>query len=84
MKGLKKEFESSTVNEPSVFEPLRLYCICLSVYVSMCLCICMAVPIYTEPVNESSSDKIGEPKKWRQVKTKFWHLMYDGLMCAFV
>ena len=23
----KKEFESSTVNEPSVFEPLRLYCI---------------------------------------------------------
>ena len=22
----KKEFESSTVNEPSVFEPLRLYC----------------------------------------------------------
>ena len=26
MKGLKKEFESSTVNEPSVFEPLGLYC----------------------------------------------------------
>ena len=25
----KKEFESSTVSEPSVFEPLRLYCICL-------------------------------------------------------
>ena len=24
--GLKKEFESSTVNEPHVFEPLRLYC----------------------------------------------------------
>ena len=27
MYGLKKEFESSTVNEPSVFEPLKLYCI---------------------------------------------------------
>ena len=26
MQGLKKEFESSTVNNPSVFEPLRLYC----------------------------------------------------------
>ena len=25
--GLKKEFESSRVNEPSGFEPLRLYCI---------------------------------------------------------
>ena len=25
LKGLKKEFESSTVNEPSVFEPLMLY-----------------------------------------------------------
>ena len=24
---MKKEFESSMVNEPSVFEPLRLYCI---------------------------------------------------------
>ena len=23
---MKKEFESSTVNESSVFEPLRLYC----------------------------------------------------------
>ena len=28
LQGLKKEFESSTVNEPSLFEPLRLYCIC--------------------------------------------------------
>ena len=27
MYGLKKEFESSTVNEQSGFEPLRLYCI---------------------------------------------------------
>ena len=27
MQGLNKEFESSTVNEPSVFEPMRLYCI---------------------------------------------------------
>ena len=27
LEGLKKEFESSTVNEPSVFEPLRFYCI---------------------------------------------------------
>ena len=27
--GLKKEFEIAVVNEPSVFEPLKLYCIFL-------------------------------------------------------
>ena len=26
-KGLKKEFETAVVNEPSVFEPLKFYCI---------------------------------------------------------
>ena len=26
-KGLKNEFESAVVNEPSVFEPLKFYCI---------------------------------------------------------
>ena len=26
-KGLKKEFETIVVNEPSVFEPLKFYCI---------------------------------------------------------
>ena len=26
-KGLKNEFESVIVNEPSVFEPLKFYCI---------------------------------------------------------
>ena len=26
-KGLKKEFETAAVNEPSVFEPLKFYCI---------------------------------------------------------
>ena len=26
-KGLKKEFETAKVNEPSVFEPLKFYCI---------------------------------------------------------
>ena len=26
-KGLKKEFETAMVNEPSVFEPLKFYCI---------------------------------------------------------
>ena len=25
-KGLKNEFETAMVNEPSVFEPLKLYC----------------------------------------------------------
>ena len=25
--GLKNEFETATVNEPSVFEPLKFYCI---------------------------------------------------------
>ena len=26
--GLKNEFETAVVNEPSVFEPLKFYCIC--------------------------------------------------------
>ena len=26
-KGLKNEFETAVVNEPSVFEPLKVYCI---------------------------------------------------------
>ena len=29
-KGLKNEFETAVVNEPSVFEPLKLYCIEIS------------------------------------------------------
>ena len=33
-KGLKNEFESAVVNEPSVFEPLNFYCILLISYVS--------------------------------------------------
>ena len=27
-KGLKNEFKIAVVNEPSVFEPLKVYCIC--------------------------------------------------------
>ena len=27
-KGHKNEFETAVVNEPSVFEPLKFYCIC--------------------------------------------------------
>ena len=30
-KGLKKEFERAVVNEPSVFEPLKFYCIWIMV-----------------------------------------------------
>ena len=29
-KGLKNEFETAVVNEPSVFEPLKFYCICMN------------------------------------------------------
>ena len=28
-KGLKNEFETAMVNEPSVFEPLKFYCNCI-------------------------------------------------------
>ena len=31
-KGLKNEFETAVVNEPSVFEPLKFYCICGDVF----------------------------------------------------
>ena len=27
VKGLKNEFETAVVNEPSVFEPLKFYCV---------------------------------------------------------
>ena len=30
-KGLKNEFETAMVNEPSVFEPLKFYCILFSI-----------------------------------------------------
>ena len=30
-KGLKNEFETAVVNEPSVFEPLKFYCIVFDV-----------------------------------------------------
>ena len=30
-KGLKNEFETAVVNEPSVFEPLKFYCIMITV-----------------------------------------------------
>ena len=31
-KGLKNEFETAVVNEPSVFEPLKFYCITTKTY----------------------------------------------------
>ena len=31
-KGLKNEFETAVVNEPSVFEPLKFYCIFFQLY----------------------------------------------------
>ena len=33
-RGLKKEFETAMVNEPSVFEPLKFYCIFVSLHMS--------------------------------------------------
>ena len=35
--GLKNEFETAVVNEPSVFEPLKFYCICLVWEMNTCL-----------------------------------------------
>ena len=31
-KGLNNEFETAKVNEPSVFEPLKFYCICIFLF----------------------------------------------------
>ena len=33
-KGLKNEFETAVVNEPSVFEPLKFYCTCIVIFIS--------------------------------------------------
>ena len=30
--GLKNEFDSAVVNEPSVFEPMKFYCTCTSCF----------------------------------------------------
>ena len=38
-KGLKNEFETAKVNEPSVFEPLRFYCILLFDRTHVCACL---------------------------------------------
>ena len=32
-KGLKNEFEAAFVNEPSVIEPLKFYCMCHSIWI---------------------------------------------------
>ena len=37
LKGLKDEFETAVVNEPSVFEPLKFYCMCFIVLSSQAL-----------------------------------------------
>ena len=34
-KGLKNEIETAVVNEPSVFEPLKFYCIMKRIHVGM-------------------------------------------------
>ena len=36
-KGLKNKFEIAVVNEPSVFEPLKVYCILLAIVCSKSL-----------------------------------------------
>ena len=36
-KGLKNEFETAVVNEPSVFEPLEFYCILVTTFVTSTL-----------------------------------------------
>ena len=34
--GLKNEFEKTVINEPSVFEPLKFYCISLQSFFERC------------------------------------------------
>ena len=35
-KGLKYEFETAVVNVASVFEPLKIYCICTKFFENIC------------------------------------------------
>ena len=51
--GLKKEFETAVVNEPSVFEPLKFYCILvliltLSSQTSHYIWNCITQPVYAQ------------------------------------
>ena len=34
-KGLKDEFETAVVNEPSVFEPVKFYCIIIFLFLTI-------------------------------------------------
>ena len=40
-KGLKNEFETAVVNEPSVFEPLKFYCIPFPTQANPLKCTCI-------------------------------------------
>ena len=52
-KGLKNEFETAMVNEPSVFEPLKFYYInILPPFISLCFGI-------NRPSSEESAIRIG-------------------------
>ena len=44
-KGLKNEFETVVVNEPSVLEPLKFYCMCICFLVKTLTINCKAVKI---------------------------------------
>ena len=43
-KELKNEFETAMVNEPSVFEPLKFYCICIITECTTLMCLSIGTP----------------------------------------
>ena len=47
-KGLKNEFKIAVVNEPSVFEPLTVYCIMLQMRISILILSNNATPKNSE------------------------------------
>ena len=58
-KGLKNEFDRAVVNEPSVFKPLKFYCI---LYISANILLILLSSSFTQPVlkyRELRDAKIG-------------------------
>ena len=67
-KGLKNEFETAVVNQTSVFEPLKFYCILVCVFISLvtslnsiCLHVSLFIVLQSTDVvapNRTENDKI--------------------------
>ena len=98
--GLKKEFETAVVNEPSVFEPLKFYCTCKCAHCNSCIAlqtvtlkICVLKtkvtalsPTYKRMSNLWQNSGCVQPlyHTWSRGWLNFMHTLYLRQMSNFV